>query len=230
VLVPPIAKSAVLTYGEIRPLFNWKRLVALVKQVVVVQRVPLVGKVTFVPAVAVKVIGNAPEVVKASANCTFLVAAKVKVSVPAKVIALVLRVVESDRVKVLPLARLIDPLAKVVVSETVKVLPAAILRVLVPLLVIVKPLIVPAAVTLPALLTVNFVCDDALAVIRSPTPSLLTTKVAKLVLPEIEATPKVPAPILLAVSLNLADDEAFEPKSKSKVESLGYSVPLVLFQ
>jgi hypothetical protein len=72
----------------------------------------------------------------------------------------------------------------------------------------VRPLSVPVVVKLPELLIVNLVCEEALAVIRSPTPSLLITKVAKLVLPEIEATPKVPAPKILAVNLNLADEEA----------------------
>jgi hypothetical protein len=45
----------------------------------------------------------------------------------------------------------------------------------------------------PELPTVNLVQPDWEAVIRSPTPLLLITRVAKEVLPEMEATGVVPA-------------------------------------
>ena len=97
---------------------------SVVRQVAVVQSVPVVGKVTLVAAVAVKVIGNpVPLVVKASAKETLLLAVKLKDSRPAKVIELVPSVVESDKVSALPLARVIDPLARVVESDRVSALP-----------------------------------------------------------------------------------------------------------
>ena len=55
---------------------------------------------------------------------------------------------------------------------------------------------------------VNLDQPEEEAVKRSPTPSLLITRVEKLVLPEIDATDRVPAPKLLAVNLNLADEDA----------------------
>ncbi len=64
-----------------------------------------------------------------------------------------------------------------------------------------------AIVTAPVPDTVNLVKPDEEAVIKSPTPLLFTTKLAKEVLPDIEATARVPAPALLAVTLNLAEPE-----------------------
>ena len=113
-----------------------------------------------VAPLVLRIMEFAPIVWNESAKLTFLVAAKVRVSVPQKVITLS---------------------AKMVVPETVRVLPAAMFRVFVPFGVIVRPLIVPEFVKLPALSNLNLVQPLALAVNRSPTPSLLATSAAKLV-------------------------------------------------
>lgn len=84
-----------------------------------------------------------------------------------------------------------------------------------------RPLIVPVVVRLPLLATVKIDLPAALAVNKSPLPELSTTKAAKLVLPEIEATPSVPAPASPLVNLNLADEEAELPKRKSAVVFTG---------
>ena len=110
---------------------------------VVLQSVPEVGKVTEVEPVAVMVIGNAPAVEKASAKATFLVEARVRVSVPPKVIELVARVVESDKVSTLLFPRVIEEVASVVESEAVRVFPFEMVNVPVEL-VIVKPLMLVA--------------------------------------------------------------------------------------
>ena len=60
---------------------------------------------------------------------------------------------------------------------------------------------------------------------RSPAPLLLTTRVAELVAPEMEATDLVPAPKRLAVNWNLAEAVAVPPKTKSVVELFGKSIP-----
>lgn len=116
-----------------------------------VSSVPLAGNVTFVDAVVVRVNGNEPTVVNASAKFTFFPPASVKVSPAPPVlnaILFVLRVVESLIASVL----LSVPFS-VKVLLTVKVFPAAILNVLVPLFVIANPLNV-VALTSP--LTVSF--------------------------------------------------------------------------
>lgn len=80
---------------------------------------------------------------------------------------------------------------------------------------------VPAANEIPPdLVMVKIGSPEALAVSKSPTPSLFTTSVAKDVCPEILATPKVPAPKLFAVILNLAETDACDPRIKSSVELL----------
>jgi hypothetical protein len=89
------------------------------------------------------VIGNAPAVEKASAKATFLVEARVRVSVPPKVIELVARVVESDKVSTLLFPRVIEEVASVVESEAVRVFPFEMVNVPVEL-VIVKPLMLVA--------------------------------------------------------------------------------------
>ena len=82
-----------------------------------------------------------------------------------------------------------------------------------------------AEVILPVFPIVNLDQPDEEAVKRSPTPSLLTTKVEKLVLPEIEATERVPAPKFPAVSLNLAETDAWLPNNRSCVWFPGVSAP-----
>ena len=77
----------------------------------------------------------------------------------------------------------------------------------------------------PEFTIVNLDQPDDEAVNRSPTPSLLTTKVEKLVLPEIEATLRVPAPKFPAVNLNLAETLAWEPNKRSCVWFPGVSAP-----
>ncbi|MEK7060228.1 MAG: hypothetical protein AAB970_01245, partial [Patescibacteria group bacterium] len=78
------------------------KLAEVMESVFVPYNVPEVGKVTLVEAVEVKIKGKAPLVEKASTKVIFFVAAKVNISVPAKVMALVPRVVESETVKVFP--------------------------------------------------------------------------------------------------------------------------------
>ena len=68
-----------------------------------VARVPVVGRIKLVDAVAVRTIGNAPLVEKASAKVTLFVEARVRTSVPAKVMELAAKVVLSETVSVLPL-------------------------------------------------------------------------------------------------------------------------------
>ena len=70
---------------------------------------------TPVEAVVVRVRGKAPAVAKTSANVTFLLAAKVKTSPPPKVMALVLRVVESETVNVLEAPKVNAPVPVVMV-------------------------------------------------------------------------------------------------------------------
>ena len=100
-----------------------------------VARVPVVGSITDVEAVVDRVSGKEPEVENASAKVTFLVGARVSISVPAKVIALVFKIVESEVVKVLPVAmfRVLVPLSVMVrllnvnadtLPEKVPVLPS----------------------------------------------------------------------------------------------------------
>jgi hypothetical protein len=67
-----------------------------------VQRVPVVGRVKLLAAVAVSVIGNAPKVVKAFAKLTLCPAVRDIDSPPARLIELVLRLVVSFTVKVFP--------------------------------------------------------------------------------------------------------------------------------
>ena len=85
------------------------------ESVLVPYKVPEVGRVTPVEAVVVRVRGKAPEVEKTSAKVTFLLAAKVNTSPPAKVMALVLRVVESETVRVLLAPKVKMPLPLVMV-------------------------------------------------------------------------------------------------------------------
>jgi hypothetical protein len=77
----------------------------VVTQDTVVQRVPEVGKVTLVDAVVVKVSGNAPLVVKASANWTVLPAAKVNVPLPVEMILPLIVAVDNSEVEMLLAAR-----------------------------------------------------------------------------------------------------------------------------
>ncbi len=63
--------------------------------------VPVVGRVTLVAPVVVRVRAFVPDVEKASAKETFLLAVRVSDSSPPKVIEFVLRVVESLTVRVL---------------------------------------------------------------------------------------------------------------------------------
>ena len=84
------------------------------------------------------------------------------------------RALVAENVMTSPPARVIEFVAKVVESETVRVLPAVIFKVLVPLLVMVKPLIV-VAVAAPKTGAMNVlllkVCDFVLNVNSSTTPA-----------------------------------------------------------
>lgn len=90
-----------------------------------VASVPLVGKVTLVEPVVVRVNGLAPEVVNESAKEIFFPAVREIDSPPAREMELELRVVESERVRDLPLPRVMLPELRVEESLIVRVLPAA---------------------------------------------------------------------------------------------------------
>ena len=91
-----------------------------------------------------------------------------------------------------------------------------------------EPLRLPKVVKFPLLSTLNLVQPEAEAVIKSPMPSLLTTKEANEVFPETEATTIVPAPKTLPVTLNLAETVDWEPNKKSAVELIGVITPPVV--
>ena len=80
-------------------------------------------------------------------------------------------------------------------------------------------------VTCPPEETVNLVYPEDEAVIKSPTPLLFTTSVAKEVLPDIEATERVPEKAESPVTLNLAEELLCPPTRKSRVELMVYRAP-----